>query len=275
MKRFLSILLLLCVLLPLSSCDVTVSVRSVKPETLTEDEISATVARPEPVAEPVPVFKADISQYEPYMAPENELRDAFLLLVNKEHPAGADFSPGELEVLPQKWCVYSGENQGRMIPYAAKAMIAMLEEASANGITDVKITLAYRSYAKESELYNGYIATESAAHPSWSRERVIQEVETYKAPPGKGEHMTGLCADMHNLYKIKNYVLDDFKNTAAYAWFKENCWKFGFILRFPEGKEDITGYKFESWHYRYVGRYHAKRIYESALTLEEYLEKIQ
>ena len=220
-----------------------------------------------------PEFSADLSAYEEYMDPKNDLRDAFLLLVNKEHPIGSDYVPAELEYVPQKFCAYSGDYQARMTPYAAKAMTAMLTEAGEHGINDVKITLAYRSYAVENYLYNQYYNEEKALHPDWTHEQLCLQVETYKAPPGKGEHQTGLCADMHNLYNRPDSDINDFKYSEAYKWFKENCWKFGFILRFPEGREDITGYQFESWHYRFVGRYHAKRIYDQGITLEEYLIK--
>ena len=66
-----------------------------------------------------------------------------------------------------------------------------------------------------------------------------------------------------------------FAKKAAYTWLKDNAWKFGFILRFPEGKEDITNISFEPWHYRFVGRYHAKAIYDSGLCLEEYLNRVE
>ena len=63
-----------------------------------------------------------------------------------------------------------------------------------------------------------------------------------------------------------------FANQEVYKWLRENAWKFGFILRFPEDKTEITGYSFEPWHYRFVGRYHAQKIHEGGLCLEEYLQ---
>ena len=67
----------------------------------------------------------------------------------------------------------------------------------------------------------------------------------------------------------------DFADTDEYRWLEQNAWKFGFVLRYPEGKEDVTGIQFEPWHYRYVGRYHAYRMHESGMCLEEYLEDVR
>ena len=103
-----------------------------------------------------------------------------------------------------------------------------------------------------------------------TEEAAREEVLTYSAAPGTSEHQTGLCCDMHNLGAADVA----FANEDAYKWLKENCWKFGFILRFPEGKDDITGYQFEPWHYRFVGRYTAEKIHNSNMCLEEYLDTL-
>ena len=88
------------------------------------------------------------------------------------------------------------------------------------------------------------------------------------AAPGTSEHQTGLCCDMHNLGGADV----SFANKEAYTWLIENCYKFGFILRFPEDKVEITGYSFEPWHYRFVGRYHATRMHNLGMCLEEYTD---
>ena len=119
------------------------------------------------------------------------------------------------------------------------------------------------------------VAMHSHEIPALSKEEARAIVETYSAPPGTSEHQTGLCTDMHNVYNRPDLELEDFEKTDAYLWLRDNCWKFGFILRFPRGKEEITGYQFECWHFRFVGRYHAKRIFDSGLCLEEYLEQLQ
>ena len=97
--------------------------------------------------------------------------------------------------------------------------------------------------------------------------------EAYKlvALPGTSEHQTGLAVDF--AYYENGIYNDDVKEDDKEAiWLKNNCWKYGFILRYPKGKEHITGYKFEPWHFRFVGPKLAKKIYEENITLEEYYQ---
>ena len=87
--------------------------------------------------------------------------------------------------------------------------------------------------------------------------------DTFSARPGHSEHETGLAIDV-------NDPSDSFNNTAEAAWLAEHCWDYGFILRYPQGKQDITGYKYESWHIRYVGTKLSKELQKSGQTMEEY-----
>ena len=89
-------------------------------------------------------------------------------------------------------------------------------------------------------------------------------------PAGCSEHQTGLAVDMHNMSSAQ----PAFADTYEAKWLAENAWKFGFILRFPSDKTEVTGMTFEPWHYRYVGRYHAKIIRDNGLCLEEYIARI-
>ena len=93
--------------------------------------------------------------------------------------------------------------------------------------------------------------------------RPSQTADTYSARPGSSEHQTGLAVDI-------NAADDWFNNTKEAKWLANNAYKYGFILRYPKGKEYITGYQYESWHYRYVGEKVAKYIYEHDITYEEY-----
>lgn len=209
------------------------------------------------------MFIADLSEYEQYMNPAD--RDAYLLLVNKTHTLEASYVPDNLcDVAYTR----TDREKVKMVDVAEMALRAMYIEAAANGITDVSVTSAYRSYNSQSWYFNYYISVEM--QKGLSKDAAEAQVLTYSAAPGTSEHQSGLCCDMHNLSSADN----KFAETAAYKWFSENCWKFGFILRFPEGKEEITGYQFESWHFRFVGRYHAAKIYEQGLCLEEYLEEL-
>jgi len=213
---------------------------------------------------------------------DGEVRDdEYLVLVNKENAVGADYLPEGLVDIDTAYT--TGGKSIQLNETALKALIEMLDAMKEDGITNVSITSAYRTYEYQKKLFDGYIAAESAAHPTWSDEKVREQVLTYSAAPGTSEHQTGLCVDlftneMEGLYNYgeetpKNPWDKGFAETAAYEWLCENAHKYGFILRFPENKTDVTGYSYESWHYRYVGVDHATEIHEKDLTLEEYLDK--
>lgn len=206
-------------------------------------------------------FATDLSAYEPYMCPEDP--DAYLILVNRETTISAEYVPGNLVEITN---VRKDGRTERMVETAEKALQALFIEMRAAGYTDVSVTSGYRSYEKQAYLYNLY--TENEMKAGISRAEAQKIVDTYSAQAGTSEHQTGLCCDMHNLGSASQ----KFAKEEAYTWLIENCYKFGFILRFPEGKEDITGYSFEPWHYRFVGRYHASEMHRLDMCLEEYIE---
>lgn len=211
------------------------------------------------------VFSTDLSAYESYMDPENA--EEYLVLVNRENTVGADYVPeGLCDVINTR----NDRTVQKMREYAAKSLEALYIEMKAAGYTDVSVTSAYRSYSYQEELYNGYIAREKANDPSLTDEQARAKVDTYSAAPGTSEHQTGLCCDMHNLPGADV----SFAEEEVYAWLKQNAWKFGFIERFPENKTEITGYSFEPWHYRFVGRTAAAAIAGEGLCLEEYVERL-
>lgn len=210
-------------------------------------------------------FTKDISDYEQYMNPED--RDGYLILVNKTNLIDSTYEPDDLRDLADT----RSDRSARQMRYtAAMALEAMYIEMRAAGYTDVSVTSAYRPYSEQNYLYNLYTEQEMAAH-GYSLDEAHKVVDTYSAAPGTSEHQTGLCCDMHNLPAADQA----FAREEVYNWLTENAWKFGFILRFPEDKEDITTYEFEPWHYRFVGRYHAQKIHNFGLCLEEYLELIE
>ena len=114
----------------------------------------------------------------------------------------------------------------------------------------------YRSYATQKYLYNNYVATDGFAN-----------AETYSARPGYSEHQTGLAMDIANKYDFIS------KNDKEFTWLVKNSYKYGFILRYPENKDNLTGYMYEEWHYRYVGKDIAKKVYESDLTYDEFVAR--
>ena len=130
----------------------------------------------------------------------------------------------------------------------------MKKAAAEDGIT-LNIASGYRSYEYQSLLFNKYLL----------RGQGREYVETYSARPGHSEHQTGLAIDV-------NMASDAFEGTPEQKWLNEHCVEYGFIIRYPEGKEEYTGYKYEPWHIRYVGTQTAQEISASGLCLEEFFE---
>ncbi|MBE6623902.1 MAG: D-alanyl-D-alanine carboxypeptidase family protein [Ruminococcaceae bacterium] len=210
-----------------------------------------------------PEFKLDLSEYEEYMNPAD--KDRFLFLVNYENFLDKDYKPSQLTDLIHTR--KDGRTTQQLDLYAAKAMEAMLKEAAANGYTSLSITSGYRSYNYQQQLYNNQVAALRPIYGDKAKEKATEAV----ALPGTSEHQSGLCADLHNLPSASQA----FANTKEYTWLSQNCAKFGFILRYPKNKTDITKIMFEPWHYRYVGRYHAQIIMQEGLCLEEYMKMIE
>ena len=241
----------------------TTAEQTAPPETETETAPATTAAETEVKDNPLG-FKVDLSAYEKYMDPED--RDAYLILVNPSHPVGKDHKPDDLEPLVD---TRADRSKRYMRLFAAKSLEAFLKEARANGCKDVTVTSAYRSYEYQKEIFDGDVA--NLMKKGYSEEEAIAIERKDTAYPGESEHQTGLAVDMHNMSSAQQA----FANTYEAKWLAENCWKFGFILRYMPDKEDITTYVYEPWHFRYVGRYHAQRIYEMHMCLEEYIEYLE
>lgn len=179
---------------------------------------------------------------------ESDLNDNNLILVNKFYYLNKSYEPDDLVVLSGQ---YNGGVNNRLRKEAADAFMEMASAAMLDNII-IKNISAYRSYDYQVNLYNRYVSRDG-----------VEKADIYSARAGYSEHQTGLCLDI-------NEVDDSFENTQEEKWLKNNAYKYGFILRFPKNKEDITGYKYEPWHYRYVGKGAAKVIFDNDLTLEEY-----
>ncbi|MBE6542032.1 MAG: hypothetical protein E7672_06250 [Ruminococcaceae bacterium] len=209
-------------------------------------------------------FKTDLSAYEDYMNPTGDKRDSFLILVNTKNHLDANYVPDDLTDVKY---TEESRNTQQLRLYAAKALEAMYKELYANEFYNMAVHSGFRTYSYQDFLFRTYTNNEMAANPSLTKEQAEAIVLTYSTRPGTSEHQSGLAVDMDTYGTFTT----DFAYTAEYAWLQENAWKFGFILRFPEDKTHITTIQFEPWHYRYVGRYHAKKIYDSGLCLEEYI----
>ncbi len=183
--------------------------------------------------------------------------DGTMQLINKVCGVSQDYVPENLQLTKYRATDRDEANQ-YMIDYAAKAMDSMLEAAQKEGYT-ILVTTAYRSYGMQSILYNNYVKKDGQA-----------AADRYSARPGTSEHQSGLAADL-TCPEVNYKLTNDFGNTEAGKWLAEHAWEYGFIKRYLEEGEPITGYMHEAWHYRYVGKDAAKYITENNLTLEEYI----
>lgn len=168
-----------------------------------------------------------------------ETKDGFTyvdgyLIVNKSYSIPSTYNPGLTEEVKKQ----------------ANLMFA---DAKALGLS-IYISSGFRSYTHQTNLYNKYVSRDGK-----------EEADTYSARPGHSEHQTGLAFDV-------NQIDNSFANTDEGKWMTNNCYKYGFILRYPKGKTNETGYMYESWHFRYVGRDLAEKLYNNGdwITMESY-----
>lgn len=208
------------------------------------------------------LYRIDISSYLQYICPKD--KEKYLLIANRANPleGGKNWKPNR----------YFGEetvkieDSSTLTKTAAMAMKAMLAEAEKLGVYDSYINNGYRSYDLQTYLYENYIAKEKGRHPDYTEDQIIALVDTYSARPGTSEHQTGLAVDF-------SPVSENFAKKAFYKYLMENAYKFGFILRYEQSTIDITGYKAEPWHWRFVGREAATYIFTHHITLEEYMDE--
>lgn len=171
------------------------------------------------------------------------------LLVNKYYSLG-NYTPSDLVYLSNSY-----SNNGLMLRTEVKnAFETLAKDAKAKGLT-IKAMSGYRSYGAQQTVYNNYVKRSGQ-----------RSADTYSARAGHSEHQTGLTLDVYN----GQTVFTSFKNTKEYLWMKDNAHKYGFIQRYLAGKEKISGFVAEEWHYRYLGVEMATQVYESSLSYDEY-----
>lgn len=163
-----------------------------------------------------------------------------ILIANKKYPLPEDFNPGE-------------DKEARA------AFDQMAADAKALGF-DLVAFSGFRSYEYQTTLYNNYVNRDGK-----------EEADRYSARPGHSEHQTGLAFDIGEQSQQHLWLTAEFGETPAGKWLADNAHNYGFILRYPEGKEDVTGFMYESWHFRYLGIEKATEVKKTGLTLEEYL----
>lgn len=172
------------------------------------------------------------------------------VLVNKYNKLPDDYKP-ELVELDASLCVV-GRGPQYLRKEAAEALVKMHDDAKQEGL-NITAYGTYRSIATQHAIWNNAI----------NSGRTKEDVDSLNSRGGHSEHHTGLAVDV----VVNNYSVE---NTKEFAWYSENADEYGFIIRYPEGKENITGYNYEPWHLRYVGPEIAKDIVKRGLTYEEY-----
>lgn len=189
----------------------------------------------------VTVKEKEMNEFDPSESPAPEKVDYpgltyidGILVANKTYSVPRDYDPGDI------------------LPIAQERFNALQQAAAEDGL-NLWICSGYRSYDYQESLYNGYVASDGQAN-----------ADTYSARPGHSEHQTGLAMDI-------NMADSAFAGTPEAIWLAEHCYEYGFIIRYPADKVDITGYKYEPWHLRYVGGELAKELTEKGICLEEYL----
>lgn len=179
------------------------------------------------------------SHDDPYYAPAPAKHDIEgityiqgALIANKSYSLPADFNPG-------------------LDPTCETQFNKMINDAARQGL-NIWFASGFRSYDYQAQIYSNYVARDGQAL-----------ADTYSARPGYSEHQSGLAIDV-------NSIDDSFAGTPEAVWLENHCHEYGFILRYPRGKENITGYQYESWHVRYLGTDLSYAVHNSGLTLEEY-----
>ena len=184
-----------------------------------------------------------------------------LTLVNKDNPLPETFAPESLADAD------NGYEADSRITDALKKMIA--DARSTENVRIIALS-AYRDYEYQKELFDDKVQR-LQQEKGYSVTKAREEAATVVAYPGTSEHQLGLALDLVDARHVK---LDESQeNTAAYKWLYKHCAEYGFIVRYPNGKTDITGIIYEPWHFRYVGEDAAKIIMEKGITLEEYIEE--
>jgi LAS superfamily LD-carboxypeptidase LdcB len=182
-----------------------------------------------------------------------------ILLVNKKHALPSNYIPSNL-INPN--VPSADRSKTRMTPEAAKALEALFAQAKKDNIQLTAIS-GYRSYARQDEIFSSNVRKYGS----------VAAANQFSARPGESEHQTGLAMDVSSP-SVGNNLTQAYANTREGKWLKENAPKFGFIVRYEKGKEQITGYQFEPWHLRYVGKDASTNIAYRNIVLEEYLGRV-
>ena len=177
-----------------------------------------------------------------------------LVLVNREYGLDKNYIPKGLSIPDIPFSEGLIDEEKHVAGVMKKPLEELVNEARNEGIF-LFGNSGYRSYKSQKKTYDDRVRSEGR-----------KLADAYVAKPGFSEHQTGLCMDITN---SDNFFVE---GTIEAEWLEENCYRFGFIIRYPKDKKNVTGIEYEPWHIRYVGKEAAKNIYETGITLEEYYE---
>lgn len=182
--------------------------------------------------------------------------EGYSMIVNKYYELGSDYEPDDLVDIPWKYRLGLENEKVLVRKQAYDAYMEMWEAANSEENIYLLALSGYRSYADQERVYKQYEDYKGTKY-----------ADSIAARPGYSEHQTGLSLD---IYSKECQTQAGFKDSKTYAWLIKNAHRFGFILRYPENKQKLTGYNYESWHYRYVGVELATKVYEEGITYDEY-----
>ena len=182
---------------------------------------------------------------------DTDISKGNLMLTNKFNKLNSDYNKDNMVNVSKLYCY--GDDQ-MLTSEAYEAFKEMFNEAKKENLTLI-IYSSFRNYEDQEKIYNYYKDTKGE-----------EDADKIAAKPGHSEHQTGLSVDIQT-YGSSQKTFEEFDE---FKWLQENAYKYGFILRYPKDKEYITGYEYESWHYRYVGKEVAKYIHENDITFDEY-----
>ena len=236
-----------------SQADISSYTASVSEEAVVSSVVSSTVST------------ADLEDVSSEPLKNGELNSDFsnLLLVNGNNPLPEDYDyEGNLTIIDQKYlCGYRNQMDKDAYIFAK----AMLDAAWKDNV-ELYILSPYRSFSTQSALFENEVKTHLNGSTTW--EQAENKASAEVARPGTSEHHTGLAVDF-------NSVETHFEDTEAFLWLKEHGEEYGFIMRYAEDKQDLTGVIYEPWHWRFVGIKHAKEINRLGMCLEEYIEYLK
>lgn len=253
--------------LPISSAlSVSSSTVSISPSSSERDSSSESMQQSVPLVEkekPIQSSEASVTPPEDITAIDED--DQWrLMLVNQTHLLPEDYTFDKAIV----------EGSFTFDARAAEALIQMLSDGRAAGHS-LRVVSTFRTVERSEYLYTNKIAEYQAI--GYSAADAAVEAGRWIAPPRTSEHNAGLAIDVvsSDYDQVYGDLMHEFENFPSFEWLSQNCAEYGFVLRYPKDKQEITGITYEPWHYRYVGVEHARKMQELGMCLEEYVEWLE